>query len=129
LRAEGSQIKVMEVDGAIFFGTADRLRAEAQRAAGGGTVVILDLWRVTMIDASGALMIERLSKGLRDQGIRLLLAHLSTTSPLGRALQAAGAFTEKHHPDWFADGDRALEWAERQILNKMHVPDSHHEIR
>ena len=108
----------MEVDGAIFFGTADRLGAEAQRAALGASFVILDLRRVTIIDASGALMIERLSKGLRDQGIKLLLAHLSTTSPLGRALQGAGAFPEKHHPDWFVDGDRALEWAERQILSE-----------
>ena len=79
--------------------------------------------------ASGALMIERLYKGLRDQGIKLLLAHVSTTSPLGRALQGAGAFPEKHHPDWFADGDRALEWAERQILAETHVADSRHEIR
>ena len=129
LRAQGNRIKVMEVDGAIFFGTADRLGAEAQRAALGAKFVILDLRRVTMIDASGALMIERLSKGLRDQGVKLLLAHLSVTSPLGRALQGAGAFTEKHHPDWFADGDRALEWAERQILSETRAADGTREIR
>jgi len=128
LRAEGKRIKVMEVDGAIFFGTADRLGAEAQRAAAGASFLILDLARVTMIDASGALMMERLSRGLREQGIKLLLAHLSVTSPLGRALQAAGAFPEKHHPDWFIDGDRALEFAERHILSQLHVPDSRHEI-
>jgi len=91
--------------------------------------VILDLHRVTMIDASGALMLERLSKGLRAHGTRLLLAHISASSPLGRSLQGAGAFTEKHHPDWFADGDRALEWAERQLLNEAQVADASHEIR
>jgi len=129
LRVEGHRVKLLELDGAIFFGTADRLGFEALRAAHGAQILIIDLRRVTMIDASGALMIERLYKGLRDQGIKLLLAHLSTTSPLGRALQGAGAFPEKHHSDWFADGDRALEWAERQILAETHVADSRHEIR
>jgi glutaminase len=59
----------------------------------------------------------------------MLLAHISTTSPLGRAVQAAGAFTEKHHPDWFVDGDRALEWAERQLLAEANIADANHEIR
>jgi CRP-like cAMP-binding protein len=129
LRAEGKRIKVIEVDGAIFFGTADRLGAEAQRAAAGASFVILDLRRVTMIDASGALMIERLHRSLREQGVKLLLAHLHVGSPLARALQAAGAFAEKHHPDWFVDWDRALEWAERQILTQMHVTDKRHETQ
>jgi sulfate permease, SulP family len=129
LRDQGKRIKLIDIDGAIFFGTSDRLGAEAQRAAIGASFVILDLRRVTMIDASGALMLERLSKSLRDQGIRLMLAHLSPTSPLGKALQGAGAFTEKHRPDWFADSDRALEWAERQLLAAAHLDDERHEIR
>jgi CRP-like cAMP-binding protein len=82
-----------------------------------------------MIDASGALMLERASNGLKEHGCRLLLAHISTGSPLGRAVQAAGAFTAKHHPDWFLDGDHALEWAERQLLAQANVADAHHEIR
>ncbi len=129
LREQGKRIKVIDVDGAIFFGTADRLGAEAQRAAEGASFVILDLNRVTMIDASGALMLDRLSKGLREDGTQLLLAHISPTSPLGRAVQAAGAFTEKHRPDWFPDGDRALEWAERQLLSEAKVADASHEVR
>jgi len=129
LRAQGKRIKVIDVDGAIFFGTADRLGEEAQRAAEGASFVIVDLHRVTMIDASGALMLDRLSKGLREQDTALLLAHISATSPLGRAVQAAGAFTEKHRPDWFVDGDRALEWAERQLLAEAKVADANQEIR
>jgi len=129
LREHGKRIKVIDVDGAIFFGTCDRLGAEAQRAAGGASFVILDLHRVTMIDASGALMLERLSRTLKEHGTRLLLAHIALASPLGRAVQAAGAFTEKYHPDWFPDGDRALEWAERQILAEAKVADANVEIR
>src|SRR5207248_763293 len=106
LRAEGHRIRVMDIDGSIFFGTADRLGIEVVRAAAGASYFILDLRRVTMIDASGALMLERLHHRLRETGTRLLLAHISNASPLGRALHAAGVFTQKHHEDWFADADR-----------------------
>ncbi len=129
LRAEGHRIRVMDVDGSIFFGTADRLGSEVMRAASGATYLILDLRRVSMIDASGALMLERLHRRLQDAGTRLLLAHISNASPLGRALQAAGVFTEKHHEDWFADCDRALEWAEQQLLREAKVEDVRREIR
>jgi len=129
LREQGKRIRVMELDGAIFFGTSDRLGAEAQKAAEGASYLILDLHRVTMIDASGALMLERIGKGLGEHGTRMLLAHIATNSPLGRSVQAAGAFTAKHHPDWFPDGDRALEWAERQLLAEANIADADHEIR
>ena len=129
LRAEGHRIRVMEIDGAIFFGTADRLASEALRATTGASYLILDLRRVTMIDASGALMLDRLSRRLRESGTQLLLSHVSVTSPLGRALQGAGVFSQKYHGDWFADTDRALEWTERQLLAQAHLDDTRREIR
>jgi SulP family sulfate permease len=129
LRAEGHRIRVVEIDGAVFFGTADRLAAEVVRNAEGATYVILDLRRVTMIDASGALMLERIARRLQQMGVKLLLAHITVTSGLGRALQAAGAFPQKYHPDWFADSDRALEWAERQLLGEAHLEDTRREMR
>lgn len=128
LRELGARIKLVELDGAIFFGTADRLGAEVQRAAQGARFVVLDLNRVTMIDASGALILERLARSLSEHGAQLLLAHISPASPLGNAVQAAGAFTERHRPDWFPDGDRALEWAERQLLAEAGEADSDREI-
>src|SRR5581483_7654995 len=129
LRAEGHRIRVIEIDGAIFFGTADRLAAEVIRHAEGASFLILDLRRVTMIDASGALMLERIARRLSQMNVKLLLAHISVTSPLGEALQAAGAFAQKYHPDWFADRDRALEWAERQLLAEAHLEDTRREMR
>ena len=129
LRAEGHRIRVLEIDGAIFFGTADRLAAEVLRNAEGASYVILDLRRVTMIDASGALMLERVRKRLQQMNMKLLLAHVSTNGPLGRALEGAGVFDQKHHSDWFADSDRALEWAERQLLAEAHLEDTRREMR
>jgi sulfate permease, SulP family len=128
LRVEGHRIKLLELDGAIFFGTADRLAFEAMKAAEGAQFLIVDLRRVTMIDASGALMLHKLSRLLRESGVQLLLAHISATSRLGRAVQGAGVFTERHHNDWFDDADRALEWAEGRLLEQSHVSASDHEL-
>ena len=117
LRVEGHRIKLLELDGAIFFGTADRLGFEALKAAHGAQILITDLRRVTMIDASGAPMLAKLSRLLAEQDVNMLLAHLSATSKLGRALTGAGVFTQRHHNDWFQDADRALEFAERRLLS------------
>lgn len=118
LRVEGHRIKVIEVDGAIFFGTADRLAVETMRASEGAKFLILDLRRVTMIDASGALMLDRVTRRLRGQGTRLLVAHISASGKLGRSIHGAGVFTGRDLPDWFADTDQALEWAEQQLLKE-----------
>jgi MFS superfamily sulfate permease-like transporter/CRP-like cAMP-binding protein len=128
LRDEGHRIALLELDGALFFGTAERLSEAAEQAAKGAQFLILDLDRVTMIDASGALMLERLGRRLREQSCKLLLAHVTNTNRLGASLIGAGLFTEKHHPDWFEDTDRALEWAERQILIESHAAIAHQEI-
>jgi MFS superfamily sulfate permease-like transporter len=128
LREHGHRIALLELDGALFFGTAERLSDAAEKAASGATFLILDFDRVTMIDASGALMLERLSKRLREQSTKLLLAHVTPASRLGASLIGAGIFGEKHHPDWFEDTDRALEWAERQLLIEAHAAVAHHEL-
>lgn len=128
LRVEGERIKLVEVDGAIFFGTADRLGFETLRAAHGAQFLILDLRRVTMIDASGALMLNKLDRLLREQGVTLLLGHISPTSRLGRALQGAGVFVQRHHNEWFEDADRALEYAERKLLGEARTAGEEREL-
>lgn len=128
LRDEGHRIKVVDLDGAIFFGTADRLGVEVMRAGLGAQYLILDLRRVTMIDASGALMLNKLDRQLRDQGVTLLLAHLSATSRLGREIVGAGVFLDRHHNEWFEDTDRALEFAERRVLGAERAAGDEREI-
>lgn len=128
LRDEGHRIKLVELDGAIFFGTADRLGFETLRAANGAQYLIIDLRRVTMIDASGALMLNKLDRLLRDQGVTMLLAHISPTSRLGRALQGAGVFVQRYHNEWFEDADRALEYAERKILGEARAAGEEREL-
>ena len=58
----------------------------------------------------------------------MLLAYISATSKLGRALTGAGVFTQRHHTDWFDDADRALEYAEHRLLEETRAADDDREL-
>jgi CRP-like cAMP-binding protein len=45
-----------------------------------------------------------------------------------RSPTAVSRFTGKHHPDWFQDTDRALEWAERKILEEAGAGGTKREV-
>jgi MFS superfamily sulfate permease-like transporter len=116
LAAGRGRIKVVELEGAIFFGSAERLVGEAERWADTADHIVLDLRRVTAIDATGALGLEQLAKRLRGRKVRLALAGVTPEGRHGLALVAYGAFADPAARHWFADADQALEWAERGIL-------------
>ena len=117
LREGGAQIRVVELEGAIFFGTALRLRSEMEALAAGARFFILDVRRVTMIDASGANALDRLASRLAKSGAQLLLAGLVAGQRHARALSAYGAFGHEDGRHWYPDVDRALEAAERALLD------------
>ncbi len=125
LRERGREIALVQLEGAVFFGTANRLAREVEPLAPGAKFIILDLRRVTTIDASGAMALERLLQHLHTQGARLLLAGIVPGDRHARALHAFGAFLAAADTRWFADADQALEFAERRVLDDAGaLPDS-----
>ncbi len=54
LRERGDRIKFIELQGAVFFGTADRLALQVDALAKDARYVIIDVRRVTTVDASGS---------------------------------------------------------------------------
>jgi MFS superfamily sulfate permease-like transporter len=116
LQSARTQIQVLELEGALFFGSAQRLVQTAEALPPGVRLLVLDLNGVSMIDASGAMALERLVPTLADAGVTLLLAGLTPDNALGRQLLAAGCFRGAHRGDWFPDLDRATEAAELHLL-------------
>ena len=110
------RVTVLELEGALFFGTAERLAVEAGRIPPDCTCLVLDLQRVNIIDASGAVLLQDLSRRLARHGIPMLLAGVTTDSAHGRRLQAYGCFRESPRDDWFRDVDHAIEAAEQRLL-------------
>jgi MFS superfamily sulfate permease-like transporter len=110
------RIALVELEGALFFGSAERLGAEVEPLAPDASYVVLDLHRVTAIDATGALALEQLAKRLAAAGSSLALAGVSADGRHGRALVAAGTFATPETRRWFVDADQAIGWAEGRLL-------------
>jgi CRP-like cAMP-binding protein len=70
-----------------------------------------------MIDASGAHVVERLASRVRAEGAELVLAGITPGDRNARALRTHGAFARSEHRHWYPDVDRALEHAERRLLD------------
>lgn len=120
LRAHGGRIAVIELDGALFFGTADAVAREIARLAEDSDQLVLDFHRVGEVDASGARVLVQAAIDLRTRGKRLLLASLETHAggplPALREMDVAHALGEDAiHPDV----DQALEAAEERLLDGL----------
>jgi MFS superfamily sulfate permease-like transporter len=110
------KIALVELEGALFFGSAERLGADVEPLAPAASHVVLDLHRVTAIDATGALALEQLVRRLAATGATLLLAGVTEEGRHGRALAAAGTFAAPEMRRWFVDADQAIGWAEDRLL-------------
>lgn len=115
LRAFGSSIALFELEGPIFFGTAERLADEIATHAPRARFVILDFARVNGVDATGAHVIDQLARRLGDAGGRLVIASLSEQDARRRSLERG---LPREHAHWMPDADRALEWCEERLLTE-----------
>ncbi|QTN24747.1 SLC26A/SulP transporter family protein [Rhizobacter sp. AJA081-3] len=117
LREARVRIALLELEGALFFGSAERLAREVDAIGAEARFVVLDLRGVGTIDASGAMLLQQMSTSLCRRGQTLMLAGVTAEHPHGRRLRAFGCFREARRDDWFADLDRAVEAAELQLLS------------
>jgi sulfate permease, SulP family len=113
LHVAGASVLVIELQGALFFGTADRLAQIVDSAtANGTTALLLELRRVTEIDSTGARILGDIDAALAVRGVKLALVLSERTETAARL---ADIFK---HDRFFPDIDRAIEWAEDELLRK-----------
>lgn len=118
LRREGAAIAIVEARGAIFFGSAERLAERLEALAETADWVIVDLRRVTEIDATGAHILRRFDRFLKRQGKTLLLSHLVQDSHMIGFLRDMGVVSADTEARIFGDLDGALAWAENRLLTR-----------
>jgi sulfate permease, SulP family len=115
LEREGRAIVAMELEGALFFGSAERLANEIDAAMLSGTrVLVLDLRRVNDIDSTGAQIVVGVSMDLARNGQRLGLA----LHPSSETAARLADLCELENVTAFDDVDRAIEWAEDVLLGE-----------
>lgn len=120
LQTERQRVALIELEGALFFGSAERLANEVSALTPACRCLVLDLSQVSMIDASGAMLLQQLSHQLEHHGVTLLLAGVSADNERGKRLRNYGCFRDSlpggGRADWWPDADRAIEAAEKMLL-------------
>ena len=124
LRPLARQIRILELEGIIFFGTADRLQSEVENLPHEARYLILDFRHVTEMDASGARALETIGQTAARRNLRVLLSHVRPGEGHGRYLQALGVDAVMTKEHWFSDLDRALEWTEDRLLERARFEDA-----
>ncbi|WP_376092020.1 SulP family inorganic anion transporter [Roseomonas sp. CCTCC AB2023176] len=116
LRA-GERIEVVELEGALFFGSADAVALHVERAAeSGAEAVILDFGRVTRVDLSGARQIARLLARPPGGRARILLAGLRQGAPARDDMAALGVLAAVPAAAVFETLEEALVSVEAEVL-------------
>jgi len=98
-------VAVFELQGIVSFGVAAQVVEQVHSQLNGHRCVILDASRVPSWDETGCLRLIALAHELHEKGVALLLCGVRGLA----AQRMAGLHTR-------TDLDRALEWAEEQIL-------------
>jgi SulP family sulfate permease len=119
LEEHGDEIEIFQLQGFIFFGTANSLVDAAETRIGDATLppmryLVLDFRRVNKIDSSAALSFTRLRQLLHTAGASLVLT--SVSSQIEQQIDLSDRMTACSvcvHPEL----DRGVEWAENEILS------------
>ena len=112
----GDAILVMELQGALFFGTGEKMLSEIETALRRETsCVILDLRRLTEVDSTGANVLLELKANLAQRNIELLLAAAAKTIAMER-LESFGVLSSIGDANIVPDVDRGIQRAEDDLL-------------
>jgi sulfate permease, SulP family len=116
LETAGSRILVMELQGALFFGTGETIAKRVDSELGHDSAcVILDLRRLTELDSTGTGTLLEIKSDLARRRIGLLLAVGAGSTAMER-LGEFGALASFAATEIFPDVDRAIERAEDDVL-------------
>lgn len=116
LQKQGAGILVLELQGVLFFGSAEMLSDDIQRLSAVSTrTIILDLRRITEIDATGAQILADIQRTLAHNKQRLAIT-VNKTSDASACLFEMGTIGVVGVGCVFEDIDRAVEWAEDELL-------------
>ena len=128
LDREGDQIKVFEVQGAIFFGSADQLSVVVRDALERAEIIIFDLRLVSDLDSTGLKILHKIDATVRQQKKTLLISFLSPERSLWSTIKALSVqedfFSERVYPDT----DTALSAAEDMLLANFGADSSSRDL-
>jgi glutaminase len=116
LDAIGRRIMTYELQGGLYFATAEQLLRRIAADAGDASFVVLDSHRISRADHSALMLLRDMSRTLAESGKRLLLAGL-TTQIKSDWLALPG--DEDRSGTYFGTVDEALEHCENLLISEV----------
>jgi MFS superfamily sulfate permease-like transporter len=117
LSDHGAAILVLELEGPLFFGTAENLALHLESVQRQNvSYVIMDLKRVTEIDSTGAKVLLQAHDRITAEGKYLVLSSFPERTRLADFLKDVGVTAALTRSRLFPDLDRAIEWAEDHLI-------------
>lgn len=120
LVAKGDQAAILELQGSLFFGTANQLYTALEPELKSRTYVILDMRRVQTVDVTAAHMLDQVKDMLAERQGYLIFTQLPQNLPSGKDIEQyfdqVGLVRPESPVRIFGELDEALEWVEDRIL-------------
>lgn len=119
LRHHGHRIVVLELEGSLFFGTADALQHRLELLPTAVDSVIVDLRQVQDIDVTAARILVEAAAEWNAAGRYLVFAEWSAEDSRRQLLQAVTSDDSPHALHFANDVDLGLEEAEERLIERL----------
>ena len=116
LDEKGASICLLELQGALFFGSTERLLRRVDTLAKDAEVLILDFRRVHDADQAARRLIAELDDWMKSRGRRLLFANVPDEGPLAPLHEMLVRRAADPTETVFPHRDGALEFCENRLI-------------
>jgi SulP family sulfate permease len=124
--ADASNMVVFELQGSLFFGTANQLQAALEPEAGRRKYLVLSMRRVQSLDVTATHVLEQIKDTLEQHHGYLVFCDIPKGLPSGlkmkRFLKDTGVVRPTNSAFAFRQLDDALEWIESQEMADKAAP-------
>lgn len=127
LQEKGKETIIVELQGQLFFGTADQLFSELDPYLKTSKYVLLDMKRVQSVDYTAVNMLKQIHARIKKTGGNLVFSSIPLNLPTGQNAKSYLhdlGLTETENLKFFNDLDGALTWIEDDVLKTGDTEDS-----
>jgi len=125
LQRDGASLAIYELQGSLFFGTANQLYSEVDEDIKSKKYIILDMRRVQSVDLTAAHILEQIRDVLGEHGGHLIFSRVPKSLPSGQDVEnylgEVGLVESQEKSMVFDDLDDAIEWVENKIIEEARV--------
>lgn len=132
LEKNGKDAVIYELQGSLFFGTANQLFTMLENDLKTMKFIILDMKKVQGIDITAAHVLEQIRDTIGGKGGYLIFSRIPLSIPSGkdmhRYFEEVGLGASKESAKIFDDLDDAIEWVEDRLIEAQTTIDREEEL-